>query len=87
MDKSLLLLNQRPAERAGTRPVYYAIKQQLLLYREGEWRIGRSKQHFSKEFEQEEVEGDVEVRERGQRIMINAFPSLLVSPNMCLGQR
>ena len=44
--KTLLLLNQRPAERAGARPVYYEVGQQLLVYWEGEWSVGSCKQHF-----------------------------------------
>ncbi len=54
MDKSFLLFNQHPAERGGVRAVYYKIEQQLLVFWEGEWCIGSSKQHKSKaDFEEE----------------------------------
>eukprot|EP00935_MAST-01C_sp_MAST-1C-sp1_P000968 g968.t1 len=59
--KPLLLLNYRPAknERVGTRPAYYATEQQLLVYHEKSWFVGKVKKHFKNEFEQEakQVEG------------------------------
>ena len=38
--KPRLLLHQRPAEKAGARPVYYAVGERLLVYWGGEWRMG-----------------------------------------------